>query len=295
MTGPTLALLAVSLLWGTTFVAVKSGLRDASPLLFVGIRFAVATAGSALLLRRWSDLREALRPGVPLGVVLAMGYATQTLGLLVTTPSRSAFVTGLNVALVPLWSLALLGRRPRRLSLAGLAVALPGLWLLTNPGKGSWNSGDSWTVLCALFFALHVVLLNRLTPGRPLAALLVVQLSVTAALCLGASAVLEQPRLDPGLSLALAIALTALLATTGTTWLQLRFQPRVDPTRAALIYATEPAFAAFFAWLVLRETLQGLAWVGGALILAGMVLSEVGSGGEGDPVGSPLGTEPGEG
>lgn len=291
MRSPALALLAVSLLWGTTFVAVKTGLRDASPLLFVGIRFAVATAASALLLRRWGDLRAALRPGIPLGLVLAVGYTTQTLGLTVTTPSRSAFVTGLNVALVPVWGLALLGRRPRPLSLAGLVVAIPGLWLLTNPGTGSWNAGDSWTVLCAVFFALHVVLLNRLAPGRPLVALLVVQLAVTAVLTLASAAVLEEPRLRPGPTLAFAILLTGILATTGTTWLQLRFQPRVDATRAALIYATEPAFAALFSWLVLRETLQGLAWAGGALILAGMVLSELGSGGEGDPVGSPLGTE----
>jgi drug/metabolite transporter (DMT)-like permease len=289
LTRASLALLAVSLLWGTTFVAVKSGLRDASPLLFVSVRFALATLGSTPLLRSRRGFSSVLRPALPLGAVLALGYATQTLGLATTTPARSAFVTGMNVALVPVWGLLLLGRRPRALSLLGLAATVPGLWLLTDPGGGGWNAGDGWTTACAVFFALHVVLLNRLAPGRPVGALLVAQLAVTTVLCAAAALLLEEPHFRPRPSLAGALLLTAILATTGTTWLQLRFQPRVDPTRAALIYATEPVFAAFFSWLVFRELLTGLAWAGGGLILSGMVLAELGSGGAGDPAGSPAG------
>lgn len=278
MKGPSLALLGVSLLWGTTFVAVKAGLEDASPLLFAGLRFLLATVGSLFLLGRAPDFRGAWKPSIPLGIAMALGYASQTIGLETTTPARSAFVTGLNVALVPLWGMALVGRPPGRLSLFGLALAIPGLWLLTDPGTGSWNVGDTWTVGCAVFFALHVVLLNRLAPGRPAGTLLTLQLLVTALLCLGASAVMEAPHVRFTPALILALLVTSLLATTGTTWLQIRFQPRVEPTRAALIYATEPVFAAFFSWLFFGELLPGLAWSGGALILLGMVLAELGSG-----------------
>jgi drug/metabolite transporter (DMT)-like permease len=282
-------LLVVSVLWGTTFVAVKSALDDASPLLFVALRFALATAGSTFLLRGGGDFRAALRPGIVLGVALALGYATQTMGLTLTTPSRSAFVTGINVALVPLWALALFGRAPRALSLVGLAVSVPGLWLLTDPGTGGWGAGESWTLLCAIFFALHVALLAGLAPDRPIGALLVVQLGVSSVLCFAASALIEEPRLRSSATLGGALLLTALLATTGTTWLQLRFQPRVEPTRAALIYATEPVFASIFSWLVFRETLAGLGWAGAGLILLGMTLAELGGQGEADPAGSPLG------
>jgi drug/metabolite transporter (DMT)-like permease len=284
------ALVLVSLLWGTTFVAVKSALEDASPLLFVGLRFTLAAAGSALLVRRAGDLRRALGAGIPLGVVLAAAYAAQTVGLTTTSPSRSAFITGANVALVPLWGLAWLRTRPRPAALVGLGVVMPGLWLLTAAGSRGWTSGDAWTLVCAVLFALHVVMLNRLAPGRPAGALLAVQLTVTAALALGAAPWLERPAVEMSAKLAGALVLTALLATTGTTWLQIRYQPRVDPTRAALIYATEPVFASGFSFLVLGEVLPGAAWTGAALILAGIVVSELGTGGAaGDPAGSPLG------
>lgn len=272
------ALLLVSLLWGTTFVAVKTGLDDASPLLFVGIRFALAAATSALLLRRTPGLRRALIAGAPLGIVLAISYSAQTIGLDFTTPARSGFVTGLNVALVPLWAAVVLRNRPRPLSLLGLAIALPGLWLLTSPGTDAWNVGDAWTVLCAVFFALHVVLLNRVGERFEAAGLLVSQLTVTAVLCLGASAAFETPRIEWTPKLGLALALTAIFATTGTTWLQLRFQPKVEPTRAALIYTTEPVFAALFSWLLFAERLPATGWIGGGLIVLGMVLAEVASG-----------------
>jgi drug/metabolite transporter (DMT)-like permease len=95
----TAALLLVSALWGGTFVAIKSGLGDASPLLFVGLRFLFATVAALPLLRSRAAFRGALRAGVPLGIVLALAYATQTLGLVTTTPARSAFVTALNVSL----------------------------------------------------------------------------------------------------------------------------------------------------------------------------------------------------
>jgi drug/metabolite transporter (DMT)-like permease len=284
-----LALLLVSALWGTTFVAVKTGLRDASPLLFVGVRFTIAAIASLPLLRvRGPALRAAARAGLPLGVVLALGYSSQTLGLEVTSPSRSAFITGLNVALVPLWAVVLLRKRARPLSILGLLITLPGLWLFTSPEGGSWNVGDSWTVACAACFALHVILINKYGAALDRGGLLVSQLVVTAVLCLIAAPVLEEVRFVPSGRLAMALGLTAVLATVGTTWLQLRFQTRVDPTRAALIYVTEPLFATGFAWIFIGETLPPAAWTGGVLILAGMTLSEVGSGGQGEPVGSPV-------
>jgi drug/metabolite transporter (DMT)-like permease len=285
---PVLGLLTVSLLWGTTFVAVKSGLSDSSPLLFVGVRFLVASLAALPLLRGRAALVDSLRAGIPLGVVLACGYATQTIGLTTTTPARSAFVTAMNVVFVPILAIPVLRRRARGLSIAGLALTLPGVWLLTSPGGGRWNAGDAWTLACALFFALHVVLVNRWGRRHDESGLLVSQLLVTAAICLVAAPLVEPVRLVPTGRLAIALLVTAVFATTGVTWLQLRFQPRVDPTRAALVYATEPVFATFFSWLFTGEVLPAVGWLGGGLILAGMVLSEVGSGGEADPAGSPI-------
>lgn len=277
MIGPTLGLLTVALLWGTTFVAIKAGLDDASPLLFVGIRFGIGALASSVLLPRRAEIRAALGASIPLGIVLAVGYASQTLGLQTTTPARSAFITGVNVALVPLWAILILHRRARWLSLIGLLITLPGLWLLTSPGSQTWGIGDAWTLLCAAFFGLHVVLVNLWGPRHDGSALLVSQLSVTALVCLAAAWVFETPRLHVTPQLGLALLVTAIFATTGTTWLQLRYQPRVDPTRAALIYATEPLFAALFSLWFFGELLPVLGWIGGSLILSGTLLSEFGS------------------
>lgn len=286
-----LGLLLVSVIWGTTFVAVKTAMDYASPVLFVGIRFALA-AGAALLLVRWREpgFWAAMRAGFPLGVVLAGAYATQTLGLTITTPARSAFVTGLNVSLVPAWALLLTGHRIARLSLLGLILTLPGLWLLTSPDAGSWNRGDTWTLVCAVLYALYIVLVERSAKRHAAGTLLFSQLAATAVLALVAAPLLEHPRFEPSAPLLVALALTAFAATTGTIWLQLRLQPKVGPTRTALIFATEPAFAAFFSYLWFGERLGAPGWAGGGLILAGMLISELGSAraGESAPTVAPV-------
>jgi drug/metabolite transporter (DMT)-like permease len=269
---PRIALLLVSALWGTTFVLVKSGLQDASPLLFVGLRFAVATAASAALFRKSAAPRGAVLRAIPLGLVLACAYVSQTIGLSTTSPARSAFVTALNVAIVPLWAALFLRHRPSPFALVGLAVTLVGLLLLTSPEGGAWRPGDTWTLACAVLFALHVVLLSRWGAAWPAAGLLLVQLAVTAAIALSLTP-LETVRFAATPSLLLAIGITAIFATAGTTWLQLRYQPRADPLEAALLYATEPIFAAIFSWMVLGETLAGWALLGCGLIVAGAVLA----------------------
>ena len=273
---PVLALLLVSALWGGTFVAIKRGLADASPLLFVALRFLLATLAALPLLRSGAALRRALRTGIPLGLVLLGGYTTQTLGLVTTTPARSAFLTALNVTIVPIWAFALFGRRPAPTSLAGLAIALPGLWLVTGAGGPDWTPGELWTLACAVLFALHVVLVARWGATADTGGLLVAQLATTGILALAATPVLERPHLTPTPWLATALASTAVLATAGTTWLQLRFQPRVDPTRAAVIYATEPVFAALFSWGLRVERIDAFACAGGGLIVLGALVSELG-------------------
>lgn len=262
---------------------VKTALTDASPFLFVGVRFSLATlAALPLLFYRRKSARETLRTfllaGLPLGLILAGSYSTQTIGLETTTPSRSAFITALNVALVPIWALALFRKRPGWMPVLGLLLAMVGLWILTSPDAGSWRSGDTWTAVCAILYGLYVVLLDRLGPTHATGALLVSQLAGTAAFAFVGSAVFEEARMEWTPRLAGALALTAFLATTGTCWLQIKLQPKVGPTRSAVIYATESLFAALFSRIVTGEVLTPSAWAGGGIILAGMLLSEVGSG-----------------
>jgi drug/metabolite transporter (DMT)-like permease len=269
---PRLALLLVSALWGTTFVLVKSGLSDASPLVFLGLRFTVASLASMLLLGRGLD-KAAFARGIPLGLVLAAAYASQTIGLETTSPSRSAFLTALNVALVPVWGALLLRQMPKLVPLAGLAVTLAGIALLTSPEGGSWKVGDAWTLACAVLFAFHVVLVSRWGERFSTESLLTSQLVVTA-IAAFAAAPIESPRFTLSADLAVAVLVTGILATAGTTWLQLRYQPRVSATDVALLYATEPLFAAVFSYILIGETMTPVAVAGGALIVAGAFLGQ---------------------
>jgi drug/metabolite transporter (DMT)-like permease len=272
---PQLALLLVSALWGTTFVLVKSGLADASPFVFLALRFAVASLISLLIWRKHRPEGGAWARGIPLGLVLAAAYGSQTIGLTWTSPSRSAFVTGLNVALVPIWGAILLSQRPRILPLIGLAITLAGLTLLMSPKGGSWNIGDTWTIACAILFALHVALLSRWGDRFSTESLLTSQLVVTS-LAAFIAIPLEEARFTWTPRLGLALFVTGIFATAGTTWLQLRYQPRVTATETALLYATEPLFAAIFSYFMIGERMTATAISGGILIIAGALLGQVG-------------------
>ncbi len=274
---PTLALLAVSLIWGSTFVAVKGALDDAPPLMFLALRFSVAFAGSLLFLRPRPHLRSALAWGLPVGLVFGGAYAAQTIGLVTTTPARSGFLTGINVLLIPLWGAWLLRRPPGWIPLVGLLIAVVGLWFLADPGTGSWVLGDTLTLVCAVLFALHVVLLTRFGRSHDRAGLLSSQLAIIAVMGFGASAMFETRPVQWTSGLIGALVLTGLLATLATTALQLRFQPFVTPIRTALVFATEPLFAAAFSVALFGERLTLMGWLGGGLVLVGMIVSELGS------------------
>jgi drug/metabolite transporter (DMT)-like permease len=230
---------------------------------------------SLLIWRKHRPEASAWARGIPLGLVLAAAYASQTIGLTWTSPSRSAFVTGLNVALVPIWGAILLSQRPRVVPLIGLAITLAGLTLLMSPKGGSWNIGDTWTIVCAILFALHVALLSRWGDRFSTESLLTSQLVVTS-LAAFMAIPLEEARFTWTPQLGIALFVTGIFATAGTTWLQLRYQPRGTATETALLYATEPLFAAIFSYFMIGERMTATAISGGILIIAGALLGQVG-------------------
>lgn len=277
-----LALLLATLIWGGTFVSVKLALTDATPLLFVAVRFAIGAVGALVLFRRDPAAKRAFLVGLPIGVVLCAGYASQTIGLQTTTPARSAFITALSIVLVPFWAACISRARPRRWQVIGLLLAVPGLWLVTAPADGfdhasfvsAWSPGDSWTVACAICFGLHVALISHYAGQLPIGSFLISQLATTSALAFLASSLLETPRIAWTGSVLFALFLTGILATTFTTWIQLRYQPRVSAARVAVILAMEPVFGTLFSWVFYGERLSVAGWCGGGLILLGLCLSE---------------------
>lgn len=264
-----LGLVAVTAVWGTSFTVVKAALADASPMVLVAVRFALAILLLAPALRGLT--RDELRAGALLGLLFWAGFVFQTAGLESTTPARSAFITGLSTPLVPLVAWAAHRERPGMGVLVAMLAAGVGLYFLTSPGSTGLNRGDLLTLGCAVCFAGHIVAAGSLVRGRSAIRLLGVQLGLSGLLAAASSPLLESPRLRLTAGLAIAIGFLSLMAVT-TFWFQLRAQQVVSPTDTALIFVLEPLFATLTSWLATGERLAPAQWGGAALIVASMVV-----------------------
>jgi drug/metabolite transporter (DMT)-like permease len=282
-----LALLVVTLIWGSTFTIVKMSLAQVSPLLFIALRFWVATAVILLLLpgavRNISV--QTLRRGLLLSVLLGGGFIFQTVGLRGTTPSRSAFITSLAVVLVPVLGLLVFRHRPKLQTLAGVALATAGIGLLTlTTIELKFRYGDLLTLLCAMVFALHMLFLGRYLPTSDYRQLIVLQLAGGALICTAAIPMLETPFLVWDVSFTFYLFITGVLATAFAYYSQTRAQQYTTPNRTALIFSLEPFSAALFAYLLLGDVLTPKEWLGGGLVMAGIITAEFGHTGKEIPL-----------
>lgn len=281
-----LALLLVTLVWGTTFPAMKDMTATLSASWIVLCRFALA---SVLLLpflwrARWRDLRW----GLLAGMVLFLCYVFQIEGLALTTSNRNAFITGLNVLVPPLLGVALGARLQRRIVLA-LVLAVAGLAALCWEGSFSWGRGDTLALLCALCFGLYVKLMEATTRRVSQLMVLTAAQIVTVALCAALWLLLSEAPLGgrgagwpaylagvgAGLrTYGLNLLYLGVVATAAIISLQTWGQRHSSANEAAVIYAFEPGCAAIFAYFWLGETLAWHGLLGAALLIAGMIASQ---------------------
>ncbi|MFT3913472.1 MAG: DMT family transporter [Anaeromyxobacteraceae bacterium] len=278
-----LALLVLTLAWGTTFFFVKGVLGVAPPGVFLASRFLVASLvlGAVALWRRDRVGPRFWRDGLLLGLSMWGGFVLQTLGLEHTTPARSGFLTGLAVLIVPFVMRFALGRAVKLASWAGVALAVVGLALLTRPWTddlaGAIRLGDALTAGCAVAFAMQIVWTSEFAPRHPLVPLVLLQVGVTF---LGAVLMLpfEEVAIQPGgvPRFAATVAYTGLVMTAFAFFVQNWGQRHTTAVRAALIFALEPVAAALFSWGVGGEPLSRWDWAGGGLIVLGVVAGEVG-------------------
>lgn len=275
----TYSLIAICLVWGATFTVIKTALDDVSPVLFLALRFGVATLALWLLIRWRGPLRlqlSSLGAGALLGLALFGGYVFQTIGLRFTTPSRSAFLTGLFIVMVPLLAAVAVRRRPSRSEAAGVLLAFLGMALLSGPlGESQTARGDMLTIVCAVCYAVHILLLGHFARIHDSRALALLQVGVTFLLSLGTCFWVEPVRFVPSWRLWMAVVFTGLLATALAFLVQTWAQRVTSPTRTALIFSLEPVFAWGTAFVVLGEQLGGWSAVGALLILTGVVAVEL--------------------
>ena len=270
-----LVLVAITVLWGTTFLIVQTALAHCGPLFFVGFRFGVATLMSVAVAGRAlaALTRHELRAGVAIGLTIFLAYDLQTLGLLSITSSQSAFITALYVPIVPLLQWAF-GRRPGWTSVAGIALAFAGLVLLTAPGASalSVSTGELATIAGAVASAAQIVLISRYAGTVDIRRVTVVQLAVTAVLSLALMPLAGEawPAFSwVWLAAAGGLGVASTFIVLAMNWAQ----QSISATRATVIYASEPVWAGVVGWMA-GDRLPGSAFVGAALILAGVLVSE---------------------
>ena len=272
-----LVLLFVTLVWGATFPVLKIATAQLSGLEVSTLRFFIA----AVLMLPFAVRapRQAWRDGGVLGVIVLVSYVAQAYGLEHISSNRSAFLTSLNVLMVPMLGL-LLGMRPAWLVWVAAALACVGIGLMSWEGGGHWWA-DAATILGALAYAIDVIILSRWAGrhnAKHLAATQVVWMAILGGVwmlfaSLGTDRLTTLPDRVTWPVFA-GLLYLGLVATAGMLFLQAIAQRHVSADKAALVYALEPVFAAVFAWLWLNEVLTLQASIGAALVVIAVVMSE---------------------
>ena len=275
-----LALIGVTIIWGSTFVMVKEALEQISTVLFLALRFSLAALALAAIYHR-KVTRKGLIPALGAGCLLFIAYVLQTTGLELTTPSKSAFLTGLSIPMVPLASSLVYRVVPRMAEVAGVLLATVGMALMTVPqGFGGLNRGDVLTTGCAMAFALHIVLVARYAPVVGFETVAVGQTTMAALLGICSAGWIEPLRFRMTVGVAVAVGVTGLLATAVAFTTMAWAQKHTTSTRSALIFALEPVVAWLTSWILTGETLPLQARLGAGLILGGVLLVEFRPGGD---------------
>jgi drug/metabolite transporter (DMT)-like permease len=271
----TLLLVSVTAVWGSTFFLIHDLVEHVPPADFLAVRFGIAAVVRFALFRRQTLAlsRRELKIGVGLGVLYGLAQVLQTTGLQHTDASVSGFITGTYVVLTPVLGAILLHDRIGPMAWFAVGLATAGIALLSLQGF-SVGLGEALTLLSAVLYAGHIVALGRWsTPGAALG-LSTVQAGV---ITLGAAVV----AVPDGLTLPsdggqwASLLYMALAAGALALWAQTWAQAHLTATRAAIVMALEPVFAAFFAVTLGGESLTRRMLVGGALVVAAMYLVEL--------------------
>jgi drug/metabolite transporter (DMT)-like permease len=269
----TLLLVAVTAVWGWTFVVVQDAIALYGVIPFLAVRFVLAGAVLAPLYATRLTLRSFLVGG-GIGVVLAAGYLFQTTGLLFTTPTNSGLITGLFVVFAPLADRLLFGANLSRQVILAVALSLVGMVLLAGGGPEGANWGDLLTVLCAAALGLHIALLSRYAASHDAGALTLAQLLAMALLFVVVWPFSDPVSLPPS-GVWIAFLITGVLASAGAFLVQTTVQQHIPAARTAIILTMEPVFAALFGYWLAGDRLVTIQILGALMILSALVIGEV--------------------
>lgn len=259
-------LLSVTIVWGSTFPLQKIALDGVSPLVYVSLRFWVAFIFSFII---WK--KRNFKYAFILGLILSVGYITQTWGLKLTTASKNGFITSLYIPMVPLFSYLLEKEKVNKFQFIGFMLSPIGFYMISG-GMSGVNLGDFLTLICAISFALHIVLITIYSKKVEETSLLSYQF-LTVALVNTLLSFKSNWNLT---QTALGVAIyTGIAASVLVILVQLKYQKIVGSNTTALIFSGEPVFASIFSYFLLGEKLSTFQLSGAILLIIAVIMASI--------------------
>lgn len=272
------SLVIITMIWGGTFLVAQKTAQVSGPFTYLALCFGVGALTLALIFhKRLTKLtRYELFMGIIIGFFLFAGYALQTNGLLYTSASKSGFITGLYVPLVPLLSFVFLRQKPGWTALLGIVLSVIGLVLVSidNSFNLVFGLGEILTLGCAVAFTMHIVCISKFVPRADAINLAIIQLALTSLLCFIAIPIAGEPLRLPSMPVLIVTLLVGTLDMAFCFFTMNRAQQYLSSTRATLIYALEPVWAGLFGFLA-GQGLSLFAWFGCGCIFLGMIVGGV--------------------
>tara|TARA_A100001035_G_scaffold276151_1_gene270669 strand:+ start:549 stop:1433 length:885 start_codon:yes stop_codon:yes gene_type:complete len=271
-------LIITTMIWGFTFTIVKESLSSCPPFAFSAYRFGIAALGCIFFLnfKNLYFTKKEIYGGITCGLLLYLGYTFQNFGLMYTTPTKSAFITGTSIIMVPL---ILVFMKINNISFKiwfACILATLGMFFLLNPRGEGLQFGDILTFGCALGFAVHLIVQGKYTRECRTMYLFLPQLITVSILSFMSNSLFESHEIIWTNQLYISLTITGIFATLFGIGIMVWAQKIISPSKTAIIFSTEPLFAAIFAMIVIGEIMSITEWFGGLLIVCGVLYSELG-------------------
>ena len=295
-----LLLVLAAFIWGAAFVAQSAGMEYIGPFTFNGIRFIIGgiTLLPVVLIRRKrsrtgtpgnikatdcdsgasesaGQVRTTIRSGIICGCVLAVASSFQQVGIIYTSAGKAGFITALYVIMVPIFGLLLFKRRSGVQLWIGAALAVVGMYFLCLSGGMSVNKGDILVFICAIFFTLHILTVDKLAPAVDGISLSCVQFFTAGILCSLVVPFTETVSLSSVIDAAVPLLYTGVLSCGVAYTLQVVGQKRTSPVLASLLLSLESVFSVITAWIILGDAMSGREILGCLLVFAAIVLAQL--------------------
>lgn len=276
------ALILVTVIWGGGFVASDIALESMKPFQIMMVRFLLASVLMGVISRgqrkseeKLKDRTGAIKAGVLMGVTLFMGFAFQIIGLQYTTPSKNAFLTALNVVIVPFIAFVILKKKIGAKGIIGAVMSVLGVALLSLNGNFTVSLGDGLTLLCAVGFAFQIFFTSEFVKKYPASVLNTVQMFTAFVLSAISLVIFGENDFQVTTQGWLSVLYLGVVSTTICYLLQTACQKYIDETKAAIILSMESVFGTIFSILILHEVVTVRMVIGCAVILAAVIISNM--------------------